>query len=81
MSYLHDGVIAVVIGVPCAVVGWVVARRQPANPLGWLFLVIAVCLLLSTEGGTMPRCGISSAALSRSACWDWSCMRCGAPAW
>jgi hypothetical protein len=30
-----NGVIAAVIGVPSAVVGWVVARRQPANALGW----------------------------------------------
>jgi len=46
-----DGVVALVIGVPCAGVGLVVARRQPANPLGWLFLVIAVCFFLSTAGG------------------------------
>jgi len=46
-----DGVVALVIGVPCAGVGLVVARRQPGNPLGWLFLVIAVCLFLSTVGG------------------------------
>jgi len=42
--------IAAAIGVPCAAVGWLVARRQPGNPLGWLFLVIAVCLFLSTDG-------------------------------
>jgi len=46
-----DGVVALVIGVPCAGVGLVVARRQPGNPLGWLFLVIAVCFFLSTAGG------------------------------
>ena len=28
-----------------------VARRQPGNPIGWLFLVIAVCLFLGTDGG------------------------------
>jgi hypothetical protein len=27
-----------------------VTRRQPGNPLGWLFLVIASCLFLSTDG-------------------------------
>jgi hypothetical protein len=27
-----------------------VARRQPRNPIGWLFLVIAACLFLSTDG-------------------------------
>jgi hypothetical protein len=43
--------VAAVIGVPCAAVGWLVARRQPGNPLGLLFLVVAVCLFLSTDGG------------------------------
>jgi hypothetical protein len=47
---LGNLVIAAAIGVPCAAAGWLVARRQPGNPLGWLFLVIAVCLFLSTDG-------------------------------
>jgi hypothetical protein len=47
---LDSGVIAAVIGVPCAAVGMVVTRRQRENPLGWLFLVIGVCLFLSTIG-------------------------------
>ena len=47
---LVSGVIAAVIGVPCAAVGMVVTRRQRDNPLGWLFLVIGVCLFLSTVG-------------------------------
>jgi hypothetical protein len=47
---LDSGVIAAVIGVPCAVVGMVVTRRQRDNPLGWLFLVIGSCLFLSTIG-------------------------------
>ena len=46
-----EGVIAAVIGVPCAVVGAVVLRRHRENPLGWLFLVIAVCLFVSADGG------------------------------
>src|SRR5215472_13088860 len=46
-----NGVIAAVIGVPCAAVGLVVARRQRENPLGWLFLVIAVCLFFTADGG------------------------------
>jgi hypothetical protein len=46
-----DGIVAVVIGIPCAGVGVLVARRQPGNPLGWIFLVIAVCLFLATDGG------------------------------
>jgi hypothetical protein len=47
---LANGVIAAVIGIPCAGVGIVVTRRQRENPLGWLFLVIGVCLFLSTDG-------------------------------
>ena len=34
--------IAAVIGVPCAAVGMVVTRRQQDNPLGWLFLILAI---------------------------------------
>jgi hypothetical protein len=45
-----NGLVALVIGVPCAGVGVLVARRQPRNPIGWLFLVIAVCLFISTDG-------------------------------
>jgi hypothetical protein len=43
--------VAVVIGIPCAAVGAVVARRQPRNPLGWLFLMTAVFLLAANDGG------------------------------
>jgi hypothetical protein len=48
---VFNGAVALVIGVPCAAVGALVARRQPWNPIGWLFLVIAVCLFLGTGGG------------------------------
>jgi hypothetical protein len=47
---LGDGAIAAVIGIPCAAIGMVVVRRQQDNPLGWLFLLIGVCLFLSTDG-------------------------------
>jgi hypothetical protein len=47
---LFNGAVPLVIGVPCAGVGTVVARRQPRNPIGWLFLVIAACLFLSNDG-------------------------------
>ncbi len=43
-----DGIVAAAIGVPCAVVGWAVARRQPGNPLGWLFLTTGVFMFLAT---------------------------------
>jgi hypothetical protein len=48
---LGEGIVALVIGVPCTAVGFVVARRQPRNPLGWLFLVIAIFLFVPTVGG------------------------------
>ena len=48
---LGDGLVALVIGIPCAAVGVVVARRQPGNPLGWLFLAIALCLFVANDGG------------------------------
>jgi hypothetical protein len=44
-------VIAAVIGVPSAAIGVLVTRRQPGNPLGWLFLVSAVCQFIGTVGG------------------------------
>jgi hypothetical protein len=47
---LGNLLIAAAIGIPSAAVGWLVTRRQPGNPLGWLFLVIASCLFLSTDG-------------------------------
>jgi hypothetical protein len=48
---LGNGLVALVIGIPSAGIGVLVARRQPSNPLGWLFLVIAVCLFASNDGG------------------------------
>jgi hypothetical protein len=47
---VFNGVLPLVIGVPCAGVGILVARRQPRNPIGWLFLVTGTCLFLSTDG-------------------------------
>ena len=46
-----NGIIALVIGLPSGAVGVVVARRQPTNPLGWVFVAIAACLILSSVGG------------------------------
>jgi hypothetical protein len=48
---LGNGLVALVIGIPCAGIGFLVARRQPGNPLGWLFLTIAIFLLASNDGG------------------------------
>jgi MFS family permease len=46
---LGDGLTAWAIGIPSAGVGFLVARRQPGNPLGWLFLVCAGCLFVSND--------------------------------
>ena len=51
LSHLgFDSLNALVIGLPCGLVGILVARRQPANPLGWLLVAIALCLMVSTDG-------------------------------
>ncbi len=36
---------------PFAAAGFVVARRQPGNPVGWLLLTFAACFLLSNDSG------------------------------
>ena len=41
----------VVGAIPFAVVGLVIARRQPRNPIGWLLFAIGGCLLLSVDSG------------------------------
>jgi hypothetical protein len=41
----------IMIAVPSAAVGVLVARRQPRNPNGWLLLGIAAAILLSTGAG------------------------------
>jgi hypothetical protein len=46
-----DVVTPLVIGLPAAAVGLLVASRQPRNPLGWLLLTITACLLLGADGG------------------------------
>ena len=45
-----NGLLALVLGLPCAATGLVVAWRQPRNPIGWIFCVTAGCLFLSTDG-------------------------------
>jgi hypothetical protein len=52
---VFSGALPLVIGVPCAGVGILVARRQPRNPIGWLFLVTGTCLFLSTDGSDYAR--------------------------
>jgi hypothetical protein len=42
-----NGAVALVIGVPCAAVGLIVARSQPGNPLGWLLATMGGCFILT----------------------------------
>jgi hypothetical protein len=42
---------SIALAVPCAVVGFVVARRQPRNPLGWFMLAVGAGLVLSNDAG------------------------------
>ena len=67
---LDSGVIAAVMGVPCAAVGIVVTRRQRENPLGWLFLAIGVCLFLSTAGADYAVLAYRLGHRLPSARWD-----------
>jgi hypothetical protein len=48
---MFNALVAAAIGVPCAAVGWLVTRRQPGNPIGWLFLMTGLFMFLSTAGG------------------------------
>ncbi len=49
----HQGVLAnatqLMIGLLICAVGFIVARRQPGNPIGWLLLVVSVGILLSLD--------------------------------
>ena len=45
-----NGLVPVVIGVPGAVTGALAARRQPANPVGWLLLALSACLIIANDG-------------------------------
>jgi hypothetical protein len=39
------------IGLPMGAVGYLVARRQPRNPIGWLLLLMPACILISLDAG------------------------------
>ena len=41
-----------IIVIPFGVVGYVVARRQPRNPIGWILLASTLAFLLSADGGS-----------------------------
>ena len=41
-----------VVVLPFGLVGYVVARRAPGNPIGWVLIGLAVAFLLSADGGS-----------------------------
>jgi len=41
-----------IIVLPFGVVGYVVARRQPRNPIGWILLAVTLVFLLSADGSS-----------------------------
>jgi hypothetical protein len=45
-----NSLVSLAVGVPSGIVGLLVARRQPRNPLGWLLIAIALCLMVGTDG-------------------------------
>ena len=65
---------------PVRVVGFVVARRQPRNPIGWILLALTLAFLLSDDGGSYAvlyyRQGYHALPLARAgaflaAWWIW----------
>jgi hypothetical protein len=69
-----------VLVLPFGIVGYIIARRQPRNPIGWLLLGITVTFLLATDGGQYAvydyRLGHPGMPLARlgvflSAGWVW----------
>ncbi len=68
------------IVLPFGIVGYVVARRQSRNPIGWILLALTLAFLLSDDGGTYAllhyRLGHRNLPLARAgaflgAWWIW----------
>ena len=51
LDILRHGLSQGIIVIPFGVVGFVVARRQPRNPIGWILLALTLAFLLSDVGG------------------------------
>ena len=65
-----NGIIALVIGVPSAErSGWWSPAASRANPLGWVLVAIAACLILSSVGGDYAVLRVPAGAPSVR--WAW----------
>jgi uncharacterized membrane protein len=51
LTLLSDASSGGLIVVPFALLGWIVARRQPGNPIGWILLVLSLVFLVASNGG------------------------------
>jgi hypothetical protein len=48
---LSSGLSQPALMLPFALVGWIVARRQPRNPIGWMMLLLALIYIASGDAG------------------------------
>jgi len=69
-----------VLVLPFGIVGFVIARRQPGNPIGWILLAITVAFLLATDAGQYavldyrlghPGLPLARLAVFMAAGWIW----------
>ena len=79
LSVLGSGPIVPVV-VVYAAVGFVVARRQPGNSIGWILITFIVVFLLSDVVGSYAACTTGSATTDcRWRRLPSCCNRCGHP--
>ena len=75
-----NGVGGIVLGVTYPVIGWLIASRQPRNPIGWIFLVVGLSQAstgffgqyaaygLVTRPGSLPGADLASWV----GAWSWA---------
>jgi len=52
LDVASHGIAQGIVVLPFGVVGFVVARRQSRNPIGWILLALTLAFLLSADGGS-----------------------------
>jgi hypothetical protein len=52
LAFLSDANSSGLPLVPFAIVGYVVTRRQPRNPIGWILVALGFAFLLGSDGGS-----------------------------